>query len=411
MSPRNLGSLLVGATLLVPVPSQGQLPDGLDAYWAEVSRTVADGDFRGYASLYHPDAVLVSLPSGTSVPIARALEGWEPGFVDVREGRAAAEVEFRFTRRLHDAASAHETGIFRYSLRPRGGEASVATVHFEALLVRVDGAWRMLMEYQKGPAPEEAWDAAGESTEAGRGAVGSGPAPRPEDTEVWEPVPRTVRPGRYAGPTSPPDDAIVLFDGSDLSEWVNVRDNTPAGWTVADGVVTVDKSVGDIQTRRRFRDYQLHLEWRVPEEITGEGQARGNSGLYLAFAGDPPGGYELQILDSYGNATYVNGMAGSVYKQHVPLANPARPPGSWQTYDVLWTAPRFNEEGVLESPARVTALFNGVVVQNDVVLKGRTLYRGVPVYRPHGEAPIMLQAHGDPSPPISFRNIWVRPLR
>ena len=237
-----------------------------------------------------------------------------------------------------------------------------------------------------------------------------GPDAPPEDTEVWEPVPPVVRPGPYTGPAAPPDDALVLFDGTDLSEWVNVQDSTPAGWTVGNGVVTVDKSVGDIQTRRTFRDYQLHLEWRVPEDVTGEGQARGNSGVYLAFTGDPPGGYELQVLDSYQNATYVNGMAGSVYKQHIPLANPTRPPGSWQTYDVIWTAPRFSADGALESPARITALFNGVLVQNDVVLAGETVFRGAPSYRAHGEAPIMLQAHGDPSPPISFRNIWVRPL-
>ena len=233
---------------------------------------------------------------------------------------------------------------------------------------------------------------------------------RPEDTEVWEPVPPVVSPDPYAGPAAPPEDAVVLFGGTDLSEWVNVRDSLPAGWTVADGVVTVAKSVGDIQTRRSFRDYQLHLEWRVPEGITGEGQDRGNSGVYLAFTGDPPGGYELQILDSYQNVTYANGMAASVYKQHIPLANPTRPPGSWQVYDVTWTAPRFAADGSLVSPARITAVFNGVLVQNDVVLEGETVYRGAPAYRAHGEAPIMLQSHGDPSPPISFRNIWVRPL-
>jgi hypothetical protein len=172
----------------------------------------------------------------------------------------------------------------------------------------------------------------------------------------------------------------------------------------------VDKSVGNIETRRRFGSYQLHLEWRVPEAVTGTGQARGNSGLFLAATGPGDTGYELQILDSFGNATYVNGMAGSIYKQSIPLANPAREPGRWQSYDVVWNAPQFAADGTLLAPARVTAFFNGVVVQNDFELAGETVYIGTPSYRPHGDAPIRLQAHGDPSPPISFRNIWVRPL-
>jgi hypothetical protein len=235
--------------------------------------------------------------------------------------------------------------------------------------------------------------------------------PPPEATEVWTPVPPVVNTG--PGPTAPvpqPSDAIVLFDGTDLDEWVNVRDGGPAAWTVADGVMTVDKEVGDIRTRRPFGSYQLHLEWRVPSDITGSGQARGNSGLYLAFADEGDIGYEVQILDSYRNETYVNGMAGSVYKQSIPLANPTRPPGEWQTYDVVWRAPAFEPDGSLRSPARVTVLFNGVVVQDAFELQGDTRYQGEPRYRPHGDAPIMLQAHGDPSPPISFRNIWVREL-
>jgi hypothetical protein len=233
---------------------------------------------------------------------------------------------------------------------------------------------------------------------------------RPEATEIWEPVPAIVDPGAYRQPGPAPADAIVLFDGGALDEWVNVRDGLPAGWIVSDGVVTVDKAAGNIETRRRFGSYQLHLEWRVPVDTTGSGQSRGNSGLFLASTGPGDAGYELQILDSFANATYVNGMAGSLYKQSIPLANPTRPPGEWQVYDVVWTAPEFGEDGALLAPARVTAFFNGVLVQNDFELRGETVYIGEPRYRAHGDAPIMLQAHGDPSPPISFRNIWVRPL-
>jgi hypothetical protein len=231
--------------------------------------------------------------------------------------------------------------------------------------------------------------------------------PKPEETEVYQPVPKVIDPGKQC--TGIPSDAVVLFDGKGLDKWVSVNDSTkPAGWKLVDGTMKVNKSAGDIQTKQNFLDYQLHLEWRVPKNITGSGQARGNSGIFLASVYD--GGYELQILDSYNNFTYVNGQAGSIYKQYIPLVNPMRPPGEWQVYDVIWTAPRFNADGSLQSPARVTALLNGVLVQNNVSLKGRTEYIGQPKYDPHGAAPIKLQAHGDPSEPISFRNIWVRPL-
>lgn len=234
---------------------------------------------------------------------------------------------------------------------------------------------------------------------------------KPQDTEQWTPKPPVVDAGPGpVQPAPPPSDAIVLFDGRDLSEWVSVRDGAPARWAVADGVLTVVKPAGNIQTRRAFRNFQLHLEWRTPADITGEGQARGNSGLFLASTGGGDGGYELQILDSWRNETYVNGQAGAIYKQHPPLANPSRPPGQWQTFDVVWTAPVFGPDGALKSPARVTALMNGVLVQNDAVLAGETVFIGKPKYRAHGPAPIKLQAHGDPSPPISFRNIWVREL-
>jgi hypothetical protein len=233
---------------------------------------------------------------------------------------------------------------------------------------------------------------------------------QPAATEIWEPVPPVVEPREslFSGP--PPAGAILLFDGDDLDAWVNSGDGASAGWTVANGVLTVNKAAGNIETRCRFASYELHLEWRVPATITGSGQSRGNSGLFLASTGPGDAGYELQILDSFAIPTYVNGMAGSIYKQSIPLANPGRPPGQWQVYDVRWTAPRFDADGNLVAPARITAYFNGVLVQDDIALAGETVFIGTPRYRAHGDAPIKLQAHGDPSPPISFRNIWVRPL-
>jgi hypothetical protein len=202
----------------------------------------------------------------------------------------------------------------------------------------------------------------------------------------------------------------VLFDGKNADEWLTAADGSPAKWTVANGVLTVVKSAGDIRTKRSFTNYQLHLEWRVPEGITGTGQARGNSGIFLASTGGGDAGYEIQIMDSYQNPTYVNGQAAAIYKQYPPLVNAMRKPGEWQTYDVIWTAPAFREDGSVASPAYVTAFHNGVLVQNHVELKGETLYIGTPSYKKHGPSPIKLQAHGDPSPPISFRNIWVREL-
>jgi Domain of Unknown Function (DUF1080) len=239
---------------------------------------------------------------------------------------------------------------------------------------------------------------------------GQGAAARPEDTEVWEPVPKVVTPG--ADNTAPPSDAIVLFDGKNLDEWVLNRDKSPAKWSVADGVLTVNKApdAGNIETKRSFKNYQLHIEWKIPENITGTGQARGNSGVFLASTGSGDAGYELQILDSYNNKTYVNGQAASIYKQGIPLANPNRKPGEWQTYDVVWTAPTFDAGGALKTPAYVTVLFNGVLVQNHFELKGETRYIGQPFYKNYDAAPIKLQAHGDRSEPISFRNIWVREL-
>jgi len=233
---------------------------------------------------------------------------------------------------------------------------------------------------------------------------------RPEDTEQWTPVPPVVAPGPVTSP-APPSDAIVLLGAkTGLGEWASM-DGKAAGWTSnTDGSVTVKKGTGNIRTRRSFSSYQLHLEWRIPPGIKGEGQARGNSGLFLASTGGGDAGYELQIVDSFNNKTYVNGQAASVYKQFPPLANAMRPPGQWQTYDVIWHAPAFNADESVKSPARLTAFHNGVLVQDDVELAGETTYIGKPQYKAHGPSPIKLQDHGDPSAPISFRNIWIREL-
>jgi hypothetical protein len=231
---------------------------------------------------------------------------------------------------------------------------------------------------------------------------------KPEDTETWEPIPKVVTPGSTCG--AAPSDAVILFDGKNLDQWVQADDQSPAKWDVKDGILTVNKHYGNIETKQKFTNYQLHIEWRVPATIAGSGQARGNSGVFLASLGKGDAGYELQVLDSYNNKTYVNGMAGSIYKQAIPLANPGKKPGEWQTYDVIWTAPTFNDDASVKTPARVTVLFNGVVVENNYTLSGPTLYIGKPQYHQHGPAPIKLQAHGDKSEPLSYRNIWVREL-
>jgi Domain of Unknown Function (DUF1080) len=243
---------------------------------------------------------------------------------------------------------------------------------------------------------------------AGQAAQQPASTMKPEETEVWEPVPKVVTPGKMS--SDAPSDAIVLFDGTSLDQWVNVKDKSPAGWTVADGIITVNKKAGNIETKRSFKNYQLHLEFRIPSTITGTGQGRGNSGLFLASTGPGDDGYEMQIMDSFENKTYVNGQAASIYKQSPPLVNAARKPGEWQSYDVIWTAPTFNADGSLKTPAYVTAFHNGVLVQNHFELKGQTLYIGHPFYKAFNGTPIKLQAHGDASEPISFRNIWVREL-
>jgi hypothetical protein len=236
-----------------------------------------------------------------------------------------------------------------------------------------------------------------------------GDTTKPQATEFYKPVPPVVTPG--ATPQDAPSDAIILFDGKNLDAWHSDKDSTkPAEWIVKDGAFTVNKKTGGIITRQRFMDYQLHIEWRIPTDIHGSGQARGNSGIFLANTGMGDDGYELQVLDCYNNKTYVNGQTGAMYKQGIPLANACKKPGDWQTYDVIWRAPRFDAAGNLTDSARVTVLHNGVLLQNNFALRGLTRYIGLPYYKAHGSSPIKLQSHGDPSEPISFRNIWIRPL-
>ena len=222
--------------------------------------------------------------------------------------------------------------------------------------------------------------------------------PDPKETEVWKPEPEVVTPGEL---TAPPSDAIVLFDGTDFSKWEH-DNGEPVKWTLEDGAMTVVKKTGSIRTKQGFGDCQLHVEWRTPAEVEGEGQGRGNSGIFLQAR------YELQVLDSYDNRTYSNGQAGSLYKQYMPLVNASRKPGEWQIYDIIYTAPKFDGDGKVVSPAVITVLHNGVLVQNHAKLRGPTVFKGQPQYEPHADRePIVLQDHSDP---VSYRNIWIREL-
>ena len=221
--------------------------------------------------------------------------------------------------------------------------------------------------------------------------------PAPEATEIWEPEPAVVTP---AADGAPPSDAIVLFGGADLSAWRH-EDGGPARWRVGDGWFEVLPESGAIETRQKFGDVQLHVEWSAPVPAKGEGQERGNSGVFLQKR------YEVQVLDSYANRTYSNGQAASVYKQHIPLANAMRPPGEWQVYDIIYHAPRFAADGTVEKAATLTVLHNGVLVQDHVELRGATVYIGEPAYAAHGPDVLGLQDHGNP---VRFRNIWVRQL-
>ena len=220
----------------------------------------------------------------------------------------------------------------------------------------------------------------------------------PKLSEYWEPIPPVVTPGKT--PMDAPGDAVILFNGKDFNSWKS--DSGRIQWTLEEGAMTVKPKSGGISTRQVFGDCQLHIEWRTPAVISGEGQGRGNSGIFLM------GKYEVQVLDNYNNRTYVNGQAGSIYKQTPPLVNACRPPGEWQTYDIIFTAPRFYEDGRVQSPARITVLQNGILVQHNTTIWGSTEYRGTPEYKKLGlKEPLFLQEHGNL---VSYRNIWIRNL-
>lgn len=223
------------------------------------------------------------------------------------------------------------------------------------------------------------------------------PQMTPQMTEVWEPEVAVVTPGSGK---SAPSDAIILFDGKDLSQWRGKGDSK-AGWTLSEGNIVVAKGAGGIWTKQDFNDFQLHIEWAAPAEIEGSGQGRGNSGVIIQDR------YEVQILDSYNNRTYSNGQAGSIYKQYPPLVNAMSKPGEWNSYDIIYTAPRFKDNGSLFSAASITVIHNGIVIQNNVIIKGTVKNSGLPEYEMHGPAPIQLQNHNNP---VRFRNIWLRQL-
>ena len=219
------------------------------------------------------------------------------------------------------------------------------------------------------------------------------------------PRPAVITPGTCSTQQEPgkaPSDAVILFDGKDLSHWRGRR-GQPADWKVEGGAMVIKPGAGEITSAEEFGDCQLHLEFAAPVPARGRDQGRGNSGVMFF------GRYEIQVLDSFENVTYADGQAGAIYGQYPPLVNASRPPGQWQTYDIIFTAPRFKPDGSLESPAFVTMLHNGVLVHNHAAVIGAMAYRAVGKYSPHGpKGPILLQDHGNP---VRFRNIWVREIR
>jgi len=228
-----------------------------------------------------------------------------------------------------------------------------------------------------------------------------------QEVEKWKihdlerPMPPVVDPGPAGEPLPAPSDAVVLFDGKDIGQWTDAK-GQPARWKVEDGYMEVVAKTGAIQTKQKFGDCQLHVEWASPVVVKGESQERGNSGVFLMNI------YEVQILDCYNNKTYADGMTAALYGQYPPLVNACRPPGEWQTYDIVFHKPHFDGEGQVTSPARFTVFHNGVLVHDNVKLTGPTAHKARPPYKAHADRlPISLQDHGNP---IRFRNIWVREL-
>jgi hypothetical protein len=220
---------------------------------------------------------------------------------------------------------------------------------------------------------------------------------KPEETEVWSPEPAMVTPGAMG---APPSDAIILFEGTSLDGWQHA-DGAPVKWKLEDGAMTVTPKAGDIFSKETFGSVQLHIEWRTPAEVEGDGQGRGNSGIFLQ------GIYELQVLDSYNNRTYSNGQAGSIYKQTMPLVNASKGPGEWQVYDIIYHAPVFNSGHEYERHPRITVFHNGVLIHDHTKIQGTTPYIGPPKVNQHGDGPLRLQDHSNP---VSYRNIWFRRL-
>jgi len=224
----------------------------------------------------------------------------------------------------------------------------------------------------------------------------------PGMTEVWDPEVKIVQPG--VNNSDPPADAIILFNGTDVNtEWEDSK-GSPSKWLIQDGFLVCVKGSGVIKTKRKFSSCQLHVEWKTPSDVIGESQGRGNSGVFLQEE------YEVQVLDSYNNRTYRHGQAGSLYKQHAPLVNSSRKPGEWQAYDIIYTAPTFGSDSITYlTPPRITVLHNGVLIQNNVSLRGPTVYIGIPEYfvKKHGPGSLVLQDHGNP---VAYRNIWIREL-
>ncbi len=227
---------------------------------------------------------------------------------------------------------------------------------------------------------------------------------KPEATEIWEPTPEIVSPGKE--PNAPPSDAIILFNGKSQKNWVSSKDGSANPWEVVNGVLTTKMGAGNIQTHQKFGDCQLHIEFMMYPSETGSVKGHlneGNSGVFLQER------YELQIYDSYQNESkiYVNGQCGTIYKQSIPLVNATNKRGEWNTYDVYYTAPKFRFNGSVEKPAYVTVVHNGVLIINHFEIQGTIQHAGIPKYEPHGKASILLQEHGAK---VGFKNIWIREL-